>query len=109
MYPSLGQLEELILLVVINLQEADQAYGPQVVAAYTAHTDRRISLPAVHTVLRRLEEKGFLQSRLGGATTDRGGRRKRLYQITRYGYQALDTLRLQREKLWSQAPKLGFS
>lgn len=109
MYPSLGQLEELILLVVINLQETEKAYGPKVVAAYTAHTDKTISLPAVHTVLRRLEDKGYLRSELGGATADRGGRRKRIYEITRYGYQALSTLRTQREKLWSQAPKLRFS
>lgn len=33
----------------------------------------------------RLEEKGYLKSHMGGATSERGGRDKRLYTLTQAG------------------------
>lgn len=102
----IGNLEEMILLMVILVHE--EAYGITVRKAYIQQYEQEISLSAVHTVLRRLEKKGFTKSIMGGESQERGGRRKRLYQITPYGYKKLTEMQEQREKIWSIIPKLKF-
>lgn len=100
----LGNLEEMILLMVILVQE--EAYGITVREAYLKQFGQDISLSAVHTVLRRLEKKGFTKSKLGGASAERGGRRKRLYEITRYGYKKAAEIQEQRNRVWELILKL---
>lgn len=107
MEPTLGHLEEMVLLVVMVV--ADEAYGITIREAYMKQTGNQISLSAIHTVLRRLEKKGFINSQMGGATQDRGGRRKRLYSITRAGHKSLETLHEKRLRLWQMAPKFNWS
>ncbi len=104
---NIGTLEETVLLLVIIHQ--GNAYGVSIAEAYMEHTGKKISIPAIHTVLKRLEKKGFLKSSMSGATAERGGRRKRLFEITQIGYKALQKLQDSRAKLWSQAPKLSFN
>ena len=84
----IGELEELILLTAAALNE--EAYGVAIVAEIKETTGREMNIGAIHTVLRRLEDKGFLKSRLGGATNERGGRRKRIYTLTHAGQATLD-------------------
>ena len=79
----LGELEELILLTVGSLYE--EAYGVAVMDELRQKAGRDMNISAVHAVLRRLEEKGLLKSSMGGATNERGGRRKRLFSLTREG------------------------
>ncbi|MEM1135074.1 MAG: PadR family transcriptional regulator [Bacteroidota bacterium] len=102
----LGNLEEMILLVVAIMQ--DESYGISITDEYNKQSGSKISLSAVHTVLRRLEKKGFIESYMGGATQDRGGRRKRIYKITRYGYHTLQEVKQKREQMWQQVPKISF-
>lgn len=104
MNESIGTLEETILLLVLVMQ--DEAYGVSVGEEYQRHTGKSISIPAIHTVLKRLEKKGFLTSTMGGATTERGGRKKRLFEITKSGYKIIAELRDSRNDLWKLAPKL---
>ena len=85
---NIGELEELVLLAAAALHE--EAYGVAIVAELKKSTGREINIGAIHTVLRRLEDKGFLTSRLGGATAERGGRRKRIYTPTHAGQATLD-------------------
>ena len=106
MEPSLGNLEEMILLVLMQMK--DEAYGVSIHETYVSQTNHTITLSAVHTVLRRLEKKGFITSEMGGATADRGGRRKRLYTVTRFGYRTASALQAQRTRLWKFIPKLDF-
>ena len=61
---------------------------------------------SVHKVLMRLEEKGYLESRMGGATKTRGGRDKRLYTLTESGKNALQYLRELRNGMWKEIPKI---
>ena len=107
MMPSLGSLEEIILLIVLGMKE--EAYGVSVAEKYQALMNKSISIPSIHTVLKRLEEKGFLVSSMGGATQERGGRKNRLYEITRYGYQCLVELQKTRNQLWAVIPNLSFN
>ncbi|HEY0652234.1 MAG TPA: PadR family transcriptional regulator [Chryseosolibacter sp.] len=96
----LGELEELILLMVALI--GVDAYGVLIVRELEEQTGRVITLSAAHAALHRLEEKGFVKSKMGGASADRGGRRKRLFQVTSYGRQTLEELRDVRNIIWAQ-------
>jgi PadR family transcriptional regulator PadR len=63
-----------------------------------------VTFGTVHNTLIRLEEKGFVTSELGGATTERGGRRKRLFRITALGSRALQEIQQLRQDLWQLLP-----
>lgn len=101
---QLGYLEETVLLLVMIME--DQAYGFTVSQEYEKQTGKSISISAVHTVLSRLEKKGYITSEMGGATENRGGRKKRIFQITDIGIKVIQEIKHQRQKLWSQAPDL---
>lgn len=109
----LGEFEEIVLLVVAGCNE--EAYGVTIWERVQEYTGRSISLSAVHANLYRLEEKGFLTSEMGGATAERGGRRKRFFSITNYGNRALQEINEIRQQLWQAIPaeklqpKLSFS
>jgi DNA-binding PadR family transcriptional regulator len=98
----LGELEELVLLVVAA--SSQDAYGVTVCEQLQAETGRSFSISAVHTTLYRLEEKGFLSSQVGGATAERGGRRKRLFALTTAGGRALLEVQRMRTRLWESIP-----
>ncbi len=100
---QLGNLEEAVLLIALYL---DEVYGVSVAEEYRNQTGHGISIPAVHTVLRRLEDKGLLKSRMGEASPERGGRRKRLYTATAYGLNVIREIRDERVRLWSKVPAL---
>lgn len=85
-----GELEELVLLTAAALKH--KAYGVAIVAEIKVTTGREVNIGAIHTVLRRLEDKGFMKSHMGGATEQRGGRRKRIYTLTHAGQVILDQL-----------------
>jgi len=97
-------LEELILLAVCSLGE--EAYGVSVHQKLGENTGRPLTLGAVHTTLYRLQDKGFLDSKLGGATHTRGGRRKRLFTATGAGLEALRAAQSVRQKFWKSIPAL---
>jgi PadR family transcriptional regulator PadR len=99
----LGELEELVLLMVALLNK--EAYGVSITEELKIQAKRNISISAVHAVLHRLEEKGFVKSRLGGASTERGGRRKRLFSITAYGRNVLEESRNVRNDIWKLITK----
>ncbi len=103
----LGELEELVLLMVALLNK--EAYGVSISEELKAQADRTITISAIHAVLHRLEEKGFVKSSMGGASAERGGRRKRLFRITAYGRQTLEELRDTRDQIWSVLAKTTFS
>ncbi|MEO0341227.1 MAG: helix-turn-helix transcriptional regulator [Bacteroidota bacterium] len=103
MIPNLGLLEERILLLVMIQEEA---YGVSVAEAYEKQIGKSISVPAVHTVLKRLEKKGMIKSHMGEASPERGGRRKRIFEATTYGYKVISDIRDKRMRLWSMIPRL---
>lgn len=101
----LGEFEELVLLIV-GLLEAD-AYGLAIRDELEKQTGRSSAIGAVHATLNRMEEKGYLKSGMTAATNERGGRRKRVFQITASGKRALLDSRDVRVNLWSQLPELN--
>ena len=79
----LGEFEELVLLAVLRL--GDDACGRPIRRDIEEHTGRRVSLSAVYTTLERMEEKGYVASRLGDSTPQRGGRRKKHFSLQPLG------------------------
>ncbi|TRX57540.1 PadR family transcriptional regulator [Fulvivirga sp. M361] len=100
----LGEFEEVVLLTVMVLK--NEAYGNAVLKEIEIRTTRKINLSAVHSALHRLEKKGFLKSYKGEATAIRGGKRKKLYDITPFGIKALQDIRQLREGLWASVPAI---
>lgn len=103
---NLGEFEEIVMLTVGILY--DEAYGIAIKKELESRMNRSVSVGAMHAALKRLEQKGFLQSRLGEATATRGGKRKRYFRVTVYGYRALSEVRHMRERLWDAVPKAAF-
>jgi DNA-binding PadR family transcriptional regulator len=99
----LGEFEEVVLLTAAVLN--GQAYGVSITEELENQTGRQVSISAVHAALSRLEEKGFVNSKMGGATAERGGRRKRLFSVTVAGNRALEEIQQVRARLWSLIPK----
>jgi DNA-binding PadR family transcriptional regulator len=102
----LNDFEELILTLVAILQ--DNAYGAAITLEIAKHLQRKITLSAVHVTLYRLEDKGYIKSKIGGATNERGGRRKRIYTITSAGVAVLKAMKETRTGLWKLTPQLKF-
>ena len=104
---QIGELEELVLLAVGSL--LDDAYAVTILQTIVENTDRRLDVTSIHSVLRRLERKGFVNSEMGGATAVRGGRRKKYFSLTRAGRSILDETMAVRARLYNQLPRLTFA
>jgi PadR family transcriptional regulator len=101
-----GALEELIMLAV--LKEGDDAYGLSIQKSLR-DAGRRLELSTIYTTLERLEDKGWVSSRLGGATPVRGGRAKRIFRVEGFGTRALKDAEGARRQLGALKPALGRS
>lgn len=102
----LGEFEELVLLTIANL--SDEAYGVAILNDICNRTQRKLSIGALHSTLTRLEEKGYISSYTGEPTKERGGRRKRYFEITDSAKQELSNMKALRDQLWAGA-KLNLS
>jgi PadR family transcriptional regulator, regulatory protein PadR len=85
--PVLGEFEQIVMLALLQL--GSEAYGATVCAEIEKRGGRDVSVSAVHTTLERLEQKGLVKSRLGDPSPQRGGKRKRHYDVAALGMKAL--------------------
>jgi PadR family transcriptional regulator PadR len=84
---NLGEFEQLVLFALLRLD--DGAYGASIRRELKARARRDASPGAIFTTLERLEARGFVTSRFGEPTPERGGRRKRFYRLRPEGRRAL--------------------
>jgi PadR family transcriptional regulator PadR len=98
----LGAFEEIVLLTVGALH--DNAYGVTIKAELEKQLKKSISIGALYAALQRLEEKSWVNTRVGGITEKQGGRRKQYYDITKEGVLALDNVRSMRNELFDKLP-----
>lgn len=105
---QLGEFEEVVMLTVGILY--GEAYGVSIKKEIETRLKRSVSVGALQTALKRLEEKGYLKSHEGESTQERAGRPKRYFQITAYGRKAMEYSKNTRDQLWEAIPKqvLGF-
>jgi len=103
---QLGEFEEVVLLTVGILY--DQAYGVSIKKEIETRLARTVSVGALQTALKRMEDKGYLKSHEGETTEERAGRPKKYFQITALGKRAMEHTRSTREELWSAIPKIAL-
>ncbi len=104
---QLGEFEEVVMLTVAILY--GDAYGIAIIDEMENRLGRKVSIGSLQTVLRRLEDKGLLQSEFGEATKIRGGKRKRFFTVTSLGKKMLENAKDQRLSLWDAIPKIAFN
>jgi DNA-binding PadR family transcriptional regulator len=94
----LGEFEQMVLLAVLLLRE--EAYGVTIRRELEERVGRSPTRGALYTTLERLEAKGYLTSRMGNPTPQRGGRSKRYFKVTPAGVSGLKASREAMEELW---------
>jgi PadR family transcriptional regulator PadR len=82
-----GEFEMLLMLAVMRL--GDDAYGVTIREELENETSRTLTLGTVYKTLGRLEDKGHLSSRTSEPVAERGGRRKKLYELSSSGVAAV--------------------
>jgi len=103
---QIGEFEEIVLLTVGILHK--EAYGVAIIDEMEARLRRKVSIGALQTVLRRLEDKGYLKSEFGEATKARGGKRKRYFHLTTLGSRILRETQEQRREMFKAIPRMAF-
>lgn len=102
----LGEFEEVVLLTVAVLYE--NAYAIVIIDEMEARLNRKVSIGSLQTVLRRLEQKGYLTSEFGEVTKMRGGKRKKYFFVTNFGRNALEAKKNERMGFWKDIPGMAF-
>ncbi len=102
----LGEFEEIVMLTVAILH--GEAYGVAIIEEMETRLKRSVSIGSLQVVLKRLEEKGYVKSQLGEATSVRGGKRKRFFTVTNVGKDMLRTSKEQRMQLWNAVPDVAL-
>ena len=100
---NLTRKEELILLSILNLQK--DAYLIAIVDHLSEVTGKKVSLTSVHLPLSRLENLELIEAEYGEATAKRGGRRKKIYTISRSGFELLNEYKRVSDLLWKNYQK----
>jgi PadR family transcriptional regulator PadR len=93
----LGEFEHLVLAAAMRLSDA---YGASLIQEIENTTGRTVKAGSLYITLERLEKKGFLRLRTGGAEPGRGGRPKRYAEVTREGVRALAMHRGALLRIW---------
>ncbi len=101
---SLGDVEHFVLVAL--LRQGGESYGVPIMKEIAARTGREVARAAIYIALKRLEAKGFVDSRTGEATAERGGRSKRMFKITKTGTRQLRESRDAFVRMWADVEPL---
>jgi DNA-binding PadR family transcriptional regulator len=93
---ALGEFEHQILLAI--LQQGGESYSVPIVVELEERAGREVTQAAVFIVLRRLEEKGLLRSRMEEDSAT--GRSRRYFRITALGMRRLREARRVLLRMW---------
>ena len=100
----LTDFEIMILLAILRI--GDAAYGVPIAREIETTTGRVVQLPAIYAALERLEGQQLIESRLGEATAQRGGRAKKYFALTPAGIGSVRDTRKALTALWARLPQL---
>lgn len=98
--------EELILLAVLRLKE--EAYCVPIYDQLNRMSDKKWTMGSIYGPLYRLEQDGYLVSKMGDPSPERGGKSKRYYQLTPKGMKALREIRRLQSLSWEGLEDLAF-
>src|SRR5687767_522998 len=98
----LGDFEQLVLLAILHLAHAgdEGVYGVPIVSEIERRTGRSASRVAVYISLRRLEQKGLVNTWMSEPIAERGGKSRRCVKVTPSGLQALREARRAMDEMW---------
>ena len=103
---QLGEFEEIVMLTVGVLYK--EAYGVSIKKEIETRLSRSVSVGALQSALKRLEQKGYLKSHDGEGTQERAGRPKRYFEMTSSGTEAVQFARNSRNSLWDAIPNIAL-
>ena len=103
----ISRSEEFLLLAVWRLK--DNAYGVAIREQIKEATGKTWAYGALFVMLRRLEKKGYLKSYFTDPSPQRGGKSKRIFQLTARGAEALKDVRKAQESVWAGIEELRVS
>jgi PadR family transcriptional regulator PadR len=95
---TLGEFEHQVLLAILRL--GGEAYSVPLVVELEERTGREVAQAAVFIVLRRLEQKGLLTSRMDDHAVEQTGRVRRYFKPTPEAIRRLKQSRLALVRLW---------
>ena len=93
-----GEFEQIVLLAVIRL--GDEAYGAAIRREIEERTGRSLTVGALYRTLDRLELKGYVTSRFGDPTPERGGRSRRYFRVRPAGVRVVRASRNALDAMW---------
>jgi len=102
----LTRSEEYILLAVWRLK--DNAYSVSILEQVSKVTGYKWQIGAIYIPLEKLRKKGYLRKYKGEPSAQRGGRSKRLYELTDAGIKALKEIRDVQDTVWAGVPKVAL-
>jgi PadR family transcriptional regulator, regulatory protein PadR len=100
----LGGFELTVILALLRVGE--DAYGVPIAREIEASCGREVGIASVYAALERLELKGFVNSRKGEPTPERGGRAKRYFHVTALGLRQVRKTQRTLVRLWQGLPQL---
>jgi len=100
----ISRTEEFLLLAVWQLKE--NAYGVTIRNQLKETIGKTWSYGALFVMLCRLEKKGYLTSHFAEPSSQRGGKSKRIFQLSPQGIKALKEVRKANESAWSGIEEL---
>lgn len=95
---TLGDLQQLAMLAVARL--GDEAFGAAIQAELQGVAGREVSVSTIYVTLVRLEDHGLVRSRKEPPDPARGGKGKRLFELTPAGWEALTASRDALVRMW---------
>lgn len=95
---SLGELEHQVLIAILRL--GGEAYSVSITQELEERTGREAAQAAIFIVLKRLESKGLLESRLDDSAVPDTGRVRRYFKLTPAGMKSLKQTRQALDRLW---------
>jgi len=98
--------EEIFLIAIWHLE--NEAYGVNIRKKIQELTRTEYTFGTLYNTLDYLVRKGYVKSKKGESSAQRGGHNKVYYSITREGEQALRHARELQEKLWQGIPEYAF-
>ena len=100
----LTDFELMLMLAMVRVGE--EAYAIPIAREIKATAGRNVALGPVYAALERLEDRGFVASRMGPPTAERGGRAKRYFHLTPKGLRAVREMHRALSALWMNMPEL---
>ena len=101
---NLGEFEQQILLTLLHL--GGEAYSVAIVLEMTKRSGREVAQSAVFIVLRRLEDKGLVASRIEDGSETGTGRARRYFKVEPEGVDRLKETRRTMAQFWEGAEEV---